>query len=210
LSPSVSADAVSSAAGGVFSDRDPVPDGDLLGSDEDVLDEQAQDTLAFEHVGGVGGGAQAGEEAFQVVGELEVDLPVGELAVQGVDLGAEGGFAGAQQRRCPMAEASATAALRAVRFCRTARRYESAAAGTLRDRHRVSAVAPGRPRGARITHIMLPSGSIRSLAACVNACERRGHADLAAFRAVRFRRRQHVRGGADCLGSSQVVVGAGT
>jgi hypothetical protein len=31
-----------------------VPDGDLFGSDEDVFDEQAQDALAFGHVGGVG------------------------------------------------------------------------------------------------------------------------------------------------------------
>ena len=44
------------AAGGVFADRDAVPDGDLLGSDEDVFDEQAQDALAFGYVGGVGVG----------------------------------------------------------------------------------------------------------------------------------------------------------
>jgi hypothetical protein len=38
----------------VFADGDAVPDGDLFGSDEDVFDEQAQDALAFGHVGGAG------------------------------------------------------------------------------------------------------------------------------------------------------------
>jgi hypothetical protein len=79
----------------VFAGGDAVPDGDLLWSDEDVFDEQAQDALAFGHVGGVGVVAEAGEEAFEVVGEFEVDLPVGELVVEGVDLGAQAGFTGA-------------------------------------------------------------------------------------------------------------------
>ena len=85
-------------AGGVFADRDAVPDCDLLGSDEDVLDEQTQDALLLRDVGGVGAGAQAGQEAFEVVGEFEVGLPVGELAVQGVDLGAQARLAGTQVR----------------------------------------------------------------------------------------------------------------
>ena len=38
---------VVSGAGGVFADGDAVPDGDLLGTDEDVFDEQAHDALAF-------------------------------------------------------------------------------------------------------------------------------------------------------------------
>src|SRR6266851_6958106 len=41
-------------AGGAFPDGDAVPDGDLLGSDEDVLDEQPQDALAFGHVSAPG------------------------------------------------------------------------------------------------------------------------------------------------------------
>jgi len=85
-------------AGGVFADRDAVPDGDLLGSDEDVLDEQTQHALLLRDVGGVGAGAQAGQEAYEVVGELEVDLPVRLLGVQGVDLGAQAGFSGTQVR----------------------------------------------------------------------------------------------------------------
>ncbi len=38
---------------------------------------------------------QAGEEAFEVLGELEVGLAVNELGGQGVELAAEAGFAGA-------------------------------------------------------------------------------------------------------------------
>src|SRR5660397_182144 len=70
------------AVGGVASDRDGVSDRDLVGADEDVFDEQAQDSLAFFDGRSAGLGAQSGEEAFEVVGEFEVDLPVGELAVE--------------------------------------------------------------------------------------------------------------------------------
>ena len=41
---------------------------------------------------------QLGEEAFEVVGELEVGLAVGELGVEGVDLAAQVRLAGAQVR----------------------------------------------------------------------------------------------------------------
>ena len=76
--------------------RDGVADGDLFGADENVFDEQAQDALAFGD-GRCGGlAAQPGEEVFEVVGELEVDLPVGELAVERVDLVVQAGLAGAQ------------------------------------------------------------------------------------------------------------------
>src|ERR1022692_1504803 len=87
-----------SAGRGSFPDGDAVADGDFLGADEDVFDEQPQDTLAFFGGGGAGVAAELGEEAFEVVGELEVCLAVGELGVQGADLGAEAGFAGAQVR----------------------------------------------------------------------------------------------------------------
>ncbi|ROO59796.1 hypothetical protein EDC02_1633 [Micromonospora sp. Llam0] len=63
-------------------------DGDLLGSDEDVLDEQSQDVLAFFDFGSVGPVAELGEEAFEVVGEFEVGVAVGGLGVEGVDLDA--------------------------------------------------------------------------------------------------------------------------
>src|SRR6185312_6919693 len=75
---------------------DGVAGGDLVGADEHVFDEQAQDALAFGD-GRVGGlVTQPGEEVFEVVGELEVDLPVGELAVERVDLVVQAALAGAQ------------------------------------------------------------------------------------------------------------------
>ena len=71
-------------------------DGDLVGADEDVFDEQAQDPLAFGDGRGSGFVVQAGEEVFEVVGEAEVDLAVGELAVEGVELVTQAGLAGTQ------------------------------------------------------------------------------------------------------------------
>ena len=63
-----------------------MPDGDFLGSDEDVFDEQLEYAAAFVDGGGLGPGVQLGEEAFQVGGEGEVGLAVGELGIQRVDL----------------------------------------------------------------------------------------------------------------------------
>src|SRR6266511_1695226 len=87
----VGAAGVGAAVGG-----DAVPDGDLVGSDEDVFDEQAEHALAFFGGGGVGLVAQLGEEAVEVVGEFEVELTVGGLGVERLDLAAQTGFAGAQ------------------------------------------------------------------------------------------------------------------
>ena len=82
----------------VCADGDAVPDGDLLRADEDVLDEQAQHPLAVFGAGGGGAAAQPAQEAFQVVGELEVGVAVGGLGVEGVDLAAQVLLAGAQVR----------------------------------------------------------------------------------------------------------------
>jgi hypothetical protein len=41
-----------------------MPDSDLVWADEDILDEQAQDTLALGHVSVVGVAVELGEEAF--------------------------------------------------------------------------------------------------------------------------------------------------
>src|SRR6266702_3621065 len=70
---------------------DAVPDGDFLRADEDVLDEQPQHPLAVFDGGGGGVAAQLGEEAFQVIGEGEVGVPVGGAGgVQALaDLGAD-------------------------------------------------------------------------------------------------------------------------
>src|ERR1700752_3437755 len=67
------------AAGAVLTRGDAVPDCDLLGSDEDVLDEEPQDALAFGDLRGLCVAAKLGEEAVEVVGEFEVGVAVGEL-----------------------------------------------------------------------------------------------------------------------------------
>jgi hypothetical protein len=84
------------AAGGCSPYRYAVPDGDLFGADEDVLDEEAQDALAYGHVGGGGCVAELVEEAFEVVGEGEVGVAVGELGLQSVELAVQGVLAGPQ------------------------------------------------------------------------------------------------------------------
>src|SRR6266545_3468021 len=81
---------------GAFPDWDAVPDGDLLGSDEDVFDEQPQHALSFLDGGCLGFGVELGEEAFEVRSEGEVGLPVGELVVDRLDLVVQVGFPGAQ------------------------------------------------------------------------------------------------------------------
>jgi hypothetical protein len=84
------------ATAGSVPNRDGVADGDLAGSDEDVLDEQAQDSLALGDGRGSGFVAEPGEEVFEVVGECEVDLSVGELTVERVELVTQAGLAGSQ------------------------------------------------------------------------------------------------------------------
>src|SRR6266516_6854693 len=82
--------------GSVCAGGDGVADHDLAGSDEDFLDEQAHDALTVLDGCGDRGFAERGQEAFEVLGELEVDLAVGELGVEGLDLVAQAGLAGAQ------------------------------------------------------------------------------------------------------------------
>src|SRR5919197_72931 len=84
------------AVAGALPDGDAMPDGDLVGADDDVLDEQAQDTLALGHLSVVGVAAELGEEAVQVVGKPEVGVAVGELGVQRVELATQIALAGAQ------------------------------------------------------------------------------------------------------------------
>ena len=80
---------------GVVVGRDGVADDDLVRAEKDVLDEESQDALAFGDGRGSGLAAQAGEEVLEVVGELEIDSSVRELRVEGIDLSAQAGLAGA-------------------------------------------------------------------------------------------------------------------
>src|SRR5215208_2064958 len=75
--------AASGRAGWAVTDRDGVADGDLVGPDKDILDKEPQDSLALGDRRGSGLVTEAGKEVFEVVGELEVDLSVGELGVEG-------------------------------------------------------------------------------------------------------------------------------
>src|SRR6476469_6763159 len=82
--------------GDAFPDRDAVSDGDLVGSDEDVLDEQSEHPLALLHRGDLGVGVELSEETLQIGGEGEVGLAVGELGVESINLVAQVGFSRAQ------------------------------------------------------------------------------------------------------------------
>jgi hypothetical protein len=81
---------------GAFSDGDVMADGDGLGSDEDVLDQEPQDPLALGDGSGFGGVAELVEESAEVLGELEVGTAVGGLRVDGLDLVAQVGFSRAE------------------------------------------------------------------------------------------------------------------
>jgi len=82
--------------GDAFPDRDAVSDGDLVGSDEDVLDEQSEHPLALLHRGDLGVGVELSEETLQIGGEGEVGLAVGELGVESINLVVQVGFSRAQ------------------------------------------------------------------------------------------------------------------
>ncbi len=134
---------MAAAAGGWFPDRDAVADGDLLGSDEDVLDQQPQHSLPFADAGG--GGAQLGEEPFQVIGEPEVGAPVGGLGVKRVELAAQ---AGDVQRKY--------LAIKGVIGCST----KSLSA---RDRHQLVGPLPAGAHAHSHSRSTKPNGAIRTL-----------------------------------------------
>src|SRR4051794_20125328 len=90
--------AVVGPAARVVPHRDAVADGDLVGADEHVFDEQAQDALAFGD-GCCGGlAAQPGGGGFEGVGGVGGDLPGGGVGVGGGGLGGAGGLGGTAPR----------------------------------------------------------------------------------------------------------------
>jgi hypothetical protein len=78
---------------------DRVADGDLVfvAADQHLAHDESQDPLLLFGVQLVETVAQAGEEAFEGVGELEVGLGVMEVGVERVELGLESGLAFAQR-----------------------------------------------------------------------------------------------------------------
>src|SRR6516162_11288225 len=87
---------VVAAAAGWLPDGDAVADGEFLWSYEDVLDDGAQDALSVLGGGGCRAGAEPGEEALEVAGELQVGVAAGGLGVEGCDLVFQPGLAGAE------------------------------------------------------------------------------------------------------------------
>ncbi|WP_138056647.1 hypothetical protein [Streptomyces marianii] len=57
--------------GGLFADRDAVPDGDLFGTDEDVLDQEPQDALTLGDLGRGGFAAELDSVAELPAGALD-------------------------------------------------------------------------------------------------------------------------------------------
>jgi hypothetical protein len=77
--------------------RDRVVDGDAVVADAHFADDEAQHALALLDGQAVGVLAELGEEAFEVLGELEIGLGVVQLGVERVELGGDGGLALAQR-----------------------------------------------------------------------------------------------------------------
>ena len=80
-------------------DRDRVADRDIVLADQDLADDEPDDLLALLDGQALGVGREAGTEAFELLGELEVGLGVVQLGVQGVELSLQGGLAFAQLGR---------------------------------------------------------------------------------------------------------------
>src|SRR6266498_4088637 len=77
-------------------DRDAVADDHTVGTNQHLLDQQAQHPLPLGDRGGIRLVAQPRQEAVEGLGELEVGRLVDQLGVEGVKLGAHGLLLGAQ------------------------------------------------------------------------------------------------------------------
>ena len=67
-----------------------MPDQDAFRPHEDFSDEQADDPLTFGDRGALGRVAQPREEALEVLGKLEIRLPVDRLGVECLELSPQG------------------------------------------------------------------------------------------------------------------------
>jgi hypothetical protein len=63
-----------------------VADHDLVGTDQDVSHDEAQDTLAIRQRRGLGGVAKPAKEALQALGQGEIARPVEQLSIESVEL----------------------------------------------------------------------------------------------------------------------------
>ncbi len=79
-------------------DGDAMPDDDRVVADEDVLDDEAHDSLPLEDVERVGGAAQATEEGRERLSKAQERGAIGSLVGDGLQLGAQRLLALAQQR----------------------------------------------------------------------------------------------------------------
>jgi len=75
-----------------------MPDDDGVVADEDVLDDEAHDSLALNDVKGVGGAAQTAEERRESLGKAQKLCAIGSLNSDRLQLGTQPLFALPQQR----------------------------------------------------------------------------------------------------------------
>ena len=75
-----------------------MPDDDRVVANEDVLDDEAHDSLAFQDVKCVGGATQAAEERRQSLGKAQERGAIGGLVSDCLQLGTQRLFALAQRR----------------------------------------------------------------------------------------------------------------
>ncbi len=74
-------------------------DRDVVFADQDLTDDEPDDLLALLDGQGLGVCGEAGVEAFECLGELEVGLGIVQFGVERVELGLQGGLAFAQLGR---------------------------------------------------------------------------------------------------------------
>jgi hypothetical protein len=74
-------------------DGDGVADRDVVFADQHLTDDESDELLPLLDGQLLGVGREAGAEAFERLGELEVGLGVVQLGVQRVQLGLQGGLA---------------------------------------------------------------------------------------------------------------------
>ncbi len=73
-----------------------MPDDDLIGTDQDVPHEQAEDTLAVPDGRSLCSVAEPSKKALQVLGQCEVTIAVDQVRFEALELCSQAGLAPAQ------------------------------------------------------------------------------------------------------------------